>query len=501
MTTPAALTFASLTPTDTTANAVTSYVLAVTFSQTHHSGDKIILTVPTTIGLNSGFTCSTTSSGLTVSCFKQSAQDLAITISSTGSYTSISVTVTNFQNNWYASSSNFAIKTTTNDTSATYYVEQGTASVTMTPAALGATYVPTNSLTLLNSSTLSLRITSPFTISAPNPTLLAIAITVPTDFTPSATCTGSLTGSSCSLSGTVYTITGLNLFTNTINVTFTATAGYFTTTAAFTSVLSYSGNQVATDSTLTVSPFCTAPCKGCTTTATQCTSCLPTPYTSNNYLFSVNNTCLSVCPNGYYLPSGTFTCQPCDSAICLTCSSTATGCTSCSSPRFLHNSSCLLSCPNTYYGSNTSCLPCTNQCYNCSSATVCLTCVPGYNLNPNNTCLTSCPNGYIALSQVCSPCTSPCATCSLSVTNCSTCVTNYLLFNSTCIQACPDGRYQDVNGQCQLCVSPCQFCTTALLCTSCVINYYIYNSTQCVLTCPAGTYGQASSCQNCSSTC
>ena len=501
MTTPTTLTFSSLTPTNATANGQTSYVLAVTFSQTHYSGDKIVLTVPTTITLNSGFTCTTTTSGLSVACFKQSTQDLAITVTSTGIYTSITVTITNFQNNWYSSSSSFPIKTTTNDTSSTYYVEQGTASVTMTAAVLSTSYTPTNLLTLLSSSTLSLRITSPFTISAPDPTLLKIDITVPSEFTPSATCTGSLTGSSCTLVGSVYTLTGLSLFTNTVNVTFTATANYFTTSSAIFSVLSYNGSQVATDSSLTVSPFCTSPCQGCTTTASQCTSCLPSPYTSNNYLYSPNNTCLSACPSGHYLPNATFTCQQCDTTVCLSCSSTATSCTACSSPRYLFNSSCVLVCPNTYYGDNTTCLPCTNQCYNCTSSTNCLSCSPSYNLNPNNTCLNTCPSTYIALAQVCTKCTSPCATCSGSVVNCSTCVTNYLLFNNTCIQACPDGRYQDANQQCQLCVSPCQFCTTAIACTSCVTNYFLYNSTQCVMICPAGSYGTANVCQNCSSPC
>ena len=46
MTTPTALTFSSITPTDSTNNAQTTYALALTFSQTHYSGDTVILTIP-----------------------------------------------------------------------------------------------------------------------------------------------------------------------------------------------------------------------------------------------------------------------------------------------------------------------------------------------------------------------------------------------------------------------------------------------------------------------
>ena len=371
----------------------------------------------------------------------------------------------------------------------------------MTPGILSATYTPTNTLVLLSSSTLTLTITSPFAVSAPDPTLLKIAITVPTDFTPTSTCTGSLTGSVCSLSATTYSITGLSLFTNTIDVTFTATAGYFTNSSTFLTVLTYNSFEVAKDGTLFVTPFCTEPCKACTNTPTQCTSCLPTPYTFNNYLLFGNSTCLTACPDGYYLPNGTFTCAQCDTTACLTCTATATTCSSCSTPTFLMNTSCLLICPNTYYGSGTTCVPCINQCFNCTNATYCLSCSTGYNLNPDNTCLTSCPASYISLSSICTACVSPCATCQSSITNCSSCITGYVLFNFTCITTCPDGRYLDANNQCQLCISPCQFCSAALVCTSCVTNHYLYNNTQCVVTCPSGTYGLTVDCQPCAATC
>ena len=122
MTTPTALTFASITPTDSTTNVQTNYALALTFSQTHYSGDSIILTIPSTISLNTGFACTTTSVGMNLTCLKQSTQVLEITISSTGTYTSAAIVISNMQNNWYAGSFSFNIQTTTNDTATTYYV-------------------------------------------------------------------------------------------------------------------------------------------------------------------------------------------------------------------------------------------------------------------------------------------------------------------------------------------------------------------------------------------
>lgn len=166
----------------------------------------------------------------------------------------------------------------------------------MTPASLSLSYVPTNALVLLSSSTLSIRINSPFTLSASNPSLLKITVQLPSDFTGTATCSASLSGSVCSFSGSTYTLSSLTAFTNTVNLTFTATAGYFTSSSTFISALSYNNSLVATDNTLAVSPFCISPCKGCTSDATLCTSCLPAPYTNNNYLFTSNSSCLRSCP-------------------------------------------------------------------------------------------------------------------------------------------------------------------------------------------------------------
>jgi hypothetical protein len=77
--------------------------------------------------------------------------------------------------------------------------------------------------------------------------------------------------------------------------------------------------------------YCSLPCKGCTASnRSACQSC----YTDGNLpgisskinLNSIDSTCVSQCPLGYYL-SGT-QCLLCDSN-CLECTTSSTHCTSC----------------------------------------------------------------------------------------------------------------------------------------------------------------------------
>lgn len=121
MTTPAVLNFAAIVPTNTTVNAITSYLLSISFSQTHYSGDTILLTIPSTISLPAGLSCSTSTAGLTVACLQQSANIIRITMTGTvGS--GIAVTIGSFQNNWYSNANTFTVQTTTNSSTNIYYV-------------------------------------------------------------------------------------------------------------------------------------------------------------------------------------------------------------------------------------------------------------------------------------------------------------------------------------------------------------------------------------------
>jgi len=330
LTTPTTLSNLTANPVSHIVNDITTYSFAIGLSQQHYSGDRFIITFPTTLKINSGFQCSSSTSGITVSCIKSSAQVLTVTITALTVPSNLNLSITNIQNNWYVSSSSITIQTTTNDTTY-YYVEESSATVTLDHATITSSYTPTNSLVLLSTSTLQISISNPFIVTATNPSLLSLVIVPPADLTiiTSTACTTSLTGTTCTPSASVITVTQLTSFSNTISVTFSATASYFITSSSFSINLSYNGSAVSSDNTLTATRYCLSPCKGCTINNTQCTSCLPIPYTTNNYLFNPNASCLTTCPDHYYLPTGTFTCSSCNSSSCLNCQATPNTCTSC----------------------------------------------------------------------------------------------------------------------------------------------------------------------------
>lgn len=133
---------------------------------------------------------------------------------------------------------------------------------------------------------------------------------------------------------------------------------------------------------------CLAGCSSCSFKIDNCTSC------SLNY-YSLDNTCLSQCPNTHF-PNASV-CEPCTNN-CLTCQS-ATTCTSCTSSHLLYSATCVSSCPGT------SPFNVSNACLNCSQALpFCLGC----------------------LSTSASP-------------SCESCSSPYLLFQGICVSSCPSG--------------------------------------------------------------
>lgn len=98
---------------------------------------------------------------------------------------------------------------------------------------------------------------------------------------------------------------------------------------------------------------CISPCQTCTSQI-SCTSCL------TGFLIPSNNTCSNSCPFSSYADSHTKSCQPCNSSVCRTCTSTPNTCLDCyplnSSSRptsnlnnsILFNRTCInsSSCPN-----------------------------------------------------------------------------------------------------------------------------------------------------------
>jgi len=142
-----------------------------------------------------------------------------------------------------------------------------------------------------------------------------------------------------------------------------------------------SGYFIATFGGSNTCTKCDSPCRTCQITSTTCLSCVQASVT-NKYL-SLNNTCLSLCPDGYYADAGNI-CLACTSP-CSTCQLDSISCLSCSSPRFFNSltKTCVTSanCPfGTYADSTTSkCLACGLSCSGCTvQSTNCLACANGY---------------------------------------------------------------------------------------------------------------------------
>ena len=124
---------------------------------------------------------------------------------------------------------------------------------------------------------------------------------------------------------------------------------------------------------------CNLPCKTCqSTNKAACLSCYNDANIAvNNTYYSVNNTCLTSCPTGYF-DSGTLICAKC-AATCLTCSKVLDNCTSCNTAstnpalnKTGFDGVCLAACPAKFYLS-TAATP--TQCVACDTVTYhCLTC-------------------------------------------------------------------------------------------------------------------------------
>lgn len=275
---------------------------------------------------------------------------------------------------------------------------------------------------LLGQSTVKLNISSPFTLTrATTPSDLYLTVTIPNDLTPiNGSCSLSYTSATCLLSGQLLNISGFGDFSSALVITFRANTSYFVNTSNFLSQLYNAGSLIASNTAMRLASYCTTPCKQCTSTPTQCISCLPTPYTVNNTYFPDSSTCVSVCPITYFVSSGS--CVSCNASACYGCTGTANTCTSCPVSRYLYLSTCLSSCPSQFYPSNGSCLQCVAPCLTCTSAAVCLTCTANYFLDIDSRCVLTCSNiSYIGLNGSCQACINNCRTCSRTLTNCTSC--------------------------------------------------------------------------------
>jgi hypothetical protein len=117
----------------------------------------------------------------------------------------------------------------------------------MQSISLNVGYTANNQLVLLSSSLLNIMLTNTFTVNAPDPTLLKIAITLPTELTlTNSICTTSISATCTSnINSNQIVLTQLTGFTNTINITFSANAGFFSTSSPFNIYLTYNNSAVS----------------------------------------------------------------------------------------------------------------------------------------------------------------------------------------------------------------------------------------------------------------
>lgn len=271
---------------------------------------------------------------------------------------------------------------------------------------------------------------------------------------------------------------------------------------------------------------CVQPCKTCSVTATNCTSCLG-HYVKNSTSCSCPSCCqcdansllCSKSNDGHFLTN--IGCSPC-SQPCATCRDSSLLCTKCLGSLILAGTQCTLPpgcikfdpvtwkctlCDNQYILNVTSgtCTSCTPPCRTCqSSANICQTCLDTYILVvseckcPLNcaTCGTNpyvclaCNPGWIVIAGRCEKCDSNCKTCSILPSNCLSCNGTLALVNGQCLcpsncktcntttwncSVCHDTYYLSL-GACFDCTAPCKTCIgSATTCTSCLGNYYLEN--------------------------
>lgn len=119
---------------------------------------------------------------------------------------------------------------------------------------------------------------------------------------------------------------------------------------------------------------CPLVCSACTS-PTFCSSCEPGATMAidnmcyrdcnSTHKYAFNASCYNTCPPGTFITYTRVTCGPC-SPICHTCSDSATFCLSCVSTYFFNNT-CLTVCPNGFYGDpSLACISCSLNATACS---------------------------------------------------------------------------------------------------------------------------------------
>ncbi|KCV68394.1 hypothetical protein H696_04686 [Fonticula alba] len=240
-------------------------------------------------------------------------------------------------------------------------------------------------------------------------------------------------------------------------------------------------------------------------------------------------TCVSDCPVGSYLPSGSESseCAACHSN-CRTCfGPSASECLSCHSQRPSKNRHCVEACGTGFYQVGSECYKCHPSCGDCTgpSHTQCIgSCNPlTFRLSVGQeeqddddqaefTCVTMCPKGTgRSYDRKCLPCEANCDACWASISSgsgdrmeCRKCKDGWFLDPSTreCVAACPDGTTA-IGPECMLCRPGCAVCygESPGKCITCQEDHPIHWQGDCRTSCPEGYHESEGTCVACSGYC
>ncbi|TRZ25690.1 hypothetical protein HGM15179_001409 [Zosterops borbonicus] len=237
----------------------------------------------------------------------------------------------------------------------------------------------------------------------------------------------------------------------------------------------------------------------------QCMTCK-----SGYYLNEVTNSCITNCPDGFYLDKNKVVCRKC-SENCKTCVEFQI-CTECRHGLSLHGTRCAIRCEEGKYHNGRECEPCHRSCATCAGAGVdaCINCTQGYFMEDGR-CVQSCSSGYYLDHSTesgyksCKRCDPSCLDCSgQGGRNCTSCPNGYNLDTGVCVvgTVCKDGEYLDDSQECQLCPISCQKCIgpESDNCISCPLTR-VFDDGYCVMQCPRGKFEFKQQCHLCHHTC
>uniref|UniRef100_A0A0C9QJY7 furin n=1 Tax=Fopius arisanus TaxID=64838 RepID=A0A0C9QJY7_9HYME len=246
---------------------------------------------------------------------------------------------------------------------------------------------------------------------------------------------------------------------------------------------------------------CEANCASCQDRSDHCTSC-------EHHLVMHDNKCYAACPL-YTYETQDYNCAPCHST-CETCNGTSESqCISCKPSHYSLNGTCHSSCPAGYYPDKKrrECVPCPPGCSTCVTA-ACTSCINGWSLNKKNLCApvsrSKCDISEYFEDNHCKPCHSTCETCAGPTDNfCISCQSPLLLQNRRCVAQCDDGFYsvaQPTRSICSPCLHTCKTCVSRLNCTACQDGLQL-QSGECRSSCAQGYYSDRGQCAKCYLSC